>query len=444
MQHKGIEIFYIFFQGILVFQALTFTVLYVLTRRKDLFYYFVFLFLSAAYFFLNAPYTFFDITEDVVWDLWWYVYVNDLLIVIQNLFYLLFLMAFFSNLAPGKKIIKLFRQSLLFIPLLLALFLFLSISKVHYENEIIYYLVQLIPVIPSIIVAYSITKYRLPFAGLVATGLVFNIFGTCLTLLMNILRNYEVHHLFTEGYPLFFVRVGILADMIFLMAAILKKWHFQEKQLSTERLQSQLEAEQLRNKISGELHDDLGSTLSGISMYGYLTSDLLQSGEYEKARQSLAVIQKSAKEMTLNLGDLVWSINPKQDSFETLIERLDQYGTEICAAKNISFKVCYNGDPLKNELSMEARHHIFLFCKEAINNAVKHSQGSLLEIIMSAADGKLEVSVIDNGKGFDAMMVKRGNGLENMQKRADEIGAKLMLTSKKGEGALLTLQCNIT
>lgn len=261
---------------------------------------------------------------------------------------------------------------------------------------------------------------------------------------MIILRNIGVHHLFTDGYPLFFIRLGLLGDMIFYLAAILKKWHFQEKQLAVEKVESRLASEQLRNKISGELHDDLGSTLSGISMYSYMVSDLLQSGEYEKAKQSLSVIQKSANEMTSNLGDLVWSINPKQDSFEKLVERIEQYGTEICASRGISFKAFCDSIVSKDKLSMEARHHIYLFAKEAINNAVKYSEAVEIELSVQETIGKLIFSVSDNGKGFNTATIKGGNGLNNMKKRADEIEAEFVLKSNENEGTTVSLQCKIT
>jgi signal transduction histidine kinase len=312
------------------------------------------------------------------------------------------------------------------------------------DKQFIFYTVKLIAIIPAVVITYFVLKRKPPFATLVANGLMCTIAGTCITVCMIILRNNGVHHLFTDGYPLFFIRLGILGDMIFYMVAILKKWHFLEKELLKEKLESQLAAEQLRNKISGELHDDLGSTLSGISMYSYMTSDLLQSGEYEKAKRSLHVIQKSANEMALNLDDLVWSINPRQDSFETLIERMEQYATEICAAKGISFKACYNGIGPDKILSMEARHHIYLFLKEAINNAVKYSQATTLSLVVKEENGELIFSVIDDGKGFDRETVKNGNGLANMHKRAGEIGAIVAFQSQKNEGTSVSLKCKIT
>jgi signal transduction histidine kinase len=81
---------------------------------------------------------------------------------------------------------------------------------------------------------------------------------------------------------------------------------------------------------------------------------------------------------------------------------------------------------------------------ESLNNAVKYSNGTLLELSIKETNGILEFSVSDNGKGFDAVMVRRGNGLENMQKRANEIGAKLTVQSKQDEGSLVSMQVKIT
>ena len=294
------------------------------------------------------------------------------------------------------------------------------------------------------LVAYVVLTRKPPFAVLVANGLICTIAGTCTTVFMIILGNNGVNHLFTTGYPLFFIRLGILGDMIFYLAAILKKWHFQEKQLAVEKLQSQLAVEKMRNKISSELHDDFGSTLSGINMYTYMINDLLHSGKYEQVKQSVDIIQKSADEMSHYLSDLVWSISPGQDALQKLIERLEEYATIMAAAKNIQIRISIPDSTGNIHLPVETRRNIYLFCKEAINNAVKYSGGSLLELAVKEVDGKLEFSVSDNGKGFDAVMVRKGNGLENMQKRADEVGAKLVLSSKENEGTALSLVCKIT
>lgn len=199
-----------------------------------------------------------------------------------------------------------------------------------------------------------------------------------------------------------------------------------------------------RLRISRELHDEVGATLSGIAMYGHLAKEQIKTNQPAETEKSLDIMQQSSAEMVNKLNDIVWLINPEQDSLQKLIERLEEYATTMAAVKNMQVKVIVPEKISAINLPVENRRNIYLFCKEAINNAVKYSNGNLLELIIKETGGKMEFSVIDNGKGFDAFMIKRGNGLENMQKRADEIGAKLLFQSKMNEGAVVSMQVNIT
>jgi len=142
-----------------------------------------------------------------------------------------------------------------------------------------------------------------------------------------------------DRYPLAIIKLGMLIDIMLFQLALLKRWNEQEKQLAIEKILSQLEVEKLRNKISSQLHDDIGSTLSGVSMYSHLTNKQMERGEHEKAKVSLHIIQQSANEMSEKLNDLVWSVNPSQDSLPMMLERLQQYGLDMCSAKNMQFKM---------------------------------------------------------------------------------------------------------
>lgn len=215
----------------------------------------------------------------------------------------------------------------------------------------------------------------------------------------------------------------------------------QKAELEMQSLQAVL-SERLR--ISSELHDEIGATLSGISMYSHLTKEQMKKGQTAEIERSLNVMQQSSAKMVDKLSDIVWLINPEQDSLQMLVTRLEEYATDMAAIKNIQVRISVPEKIVEINLPVESRRNIYLFCKEAINNAVKYSNATLLELTVGEVNGKLEFSVSDNGKGFDAVMVRRGNGLENMQKRADEIGAKLILQSKENEGASVSLQCKIT
>ena len=230
-------------------------------------------------------------------------------------------------------------------------------------------------------------------------------------------------------------------------AAILRqfiKWRVRgiekEKVFLQEKLNMQHAVMNERLRISHELHDEVGATLSGISMYSHLTKEQIKNTQVSEVEKSLNIIQHNAGEMVNKLNDIVWLINPEQDSLQKLIQRLEEYAGEMAMIKNIQVKVITPANLHAIKLPIENRRNIYLFCKEAINNAVKYSDASLLEIIIKEAAGKLEFSVTDNGKGFDTTTIKRGNGLDNMQKRADEMGAVFYIDSKEDKGCHISLQ----
>jgi signal transduction histidine kinase len=243
--------------------------------------------------------------------------------------------------------------------------------------------------------------------------------------------------------------LGMLSIFVFLNFRNQKKINklageTHARQKTEMELQSQQAILSERLRISSELHDEVGATLSGIAMYSHLTKEQMKTGQMTEIEKSLNVMQQSSAQMVDKLNDIVWLINPEQDSLQKLVTRLEEYATDMAAIKNMKVKITVPDKIAEINLPIDSRRNIYLFCKEAINNAVKYSNGSLLELTVMKVDNKLEFSVSDNGKGFDAVMVRRGNGLENMQKRADEIGAKLTLQSKLNEGASLSLQSKIT
>ena len=210
------------------------------------------------------------------------------------------------------------------------------------------------------------------------------------------------------------------------------------------RLQSQQALMNERLRISRELHDEVGATLSGIAMYSHLTKEQIKHANTSEVEKSLSIMQQSADEMVNKLNDIVWLLKPEQDSLQKLIKRLEEYARDMAMIKKMHMKINVPEKLAEHSLPMESRRNIYLFCKEAINNAVKYSKGTLLALNVKETNGILEFSVSDNGKGFDPATIKRGNGLENMQKRADEIGARLNLQSKQNEGSLVSMQLKIT
>ncbi len=199
-----------------------------------------------------------------------------------------------------------------------------------------------------------------------------------------------------------------------------------------------------RLRISRELHDEVGSTLSGIAMYSHVAREQVKNSDNIHAEQSLTIMQKSAGDMVSKLGDIVWLINPQQDTISELFQRLEEYARQMTSAQNMQVVIDLPEDLSSVHIPLEARRNIYLFCKEAINNAAKYSQGTRIELQAKVEKGYIRFIVKDDGKGFDEISVRRGNGLQNMKHRAEEIGATFKIGSRPQQGSKIEMLYKLT
>ena len=175
-----------------------------------------------------------------------------------------------------------------------------------------------------------------------------------------------------------------------------------------------------------------------------MMNNFLVIGKIEEARHSADIILKSAGEITNRLSDIVWVVNPDRDSLLKLFDRLEEYAKDMASFHKIEVQTNIPETITALTLEMEVRRNIYLFCKEAINNAVKYSKATLLCLTIKEKEKLLEIIVQDNGMGFNVANVKRGNGLESMQKRANEINGQFNIYSNENEGTTISLICKIT
>jgi len=202
----------------------------------------------------------------------------------------------------------------------------------------------------------------------------------------------------------------------------------------------------VRHKISQDLHDEIGSTLSGIAMYSYITRGQINDQQPDEVEKSLAIIEKNAIDMVKKLNDIVWVVNPGYDSLESLLLRLQEYAVETAAAKGIAIVMELDENSIRNvKLSMNERRNIYLLCKEAVNNSIKYSACTVIAMTAGVDDSVLGLTIADNGSGFDtAAENNKGNGIVNMAARAKELDARFELTSSPGNGTIVGLMCKIT
>ncbi len=202
----------------------------------------------------------------------------------------------------------------------------------------------------------------------------------------------------------------------------------------TYRTRQKLKLQLLRNKIASDLHDDVGSTLSSIAIF----SEVAQQ-QSKEVIPMLDTIGDSARKMLDAMADIVWTINPENDQFEKIILRMRSFAYELLGAKKIDFEFIANDDVTKMKLPMDMRKNLYLIFKEATNNMVKYSDASKASFSISGTKEKLTMMIRDNGKGFDMTKLSEGNGLKNMKRRAEEIGAQLLIESFPGSGTTIQL-----
>jgi signal transduction histidine kinase len=170
----------------------------------------------------------------------------------------------------------------------------------------------------------------------------------------------------------------------------------------------------------------------------------VDNNEADAAKYAANIIQDSAAEMVYKLNDVVWLINPDKGSLQDLIDKLAEYAHKLCLAKNMKADVQVKGELDYLKLPIGTRRNIYLFCREAINNGAKYSKATILSMEVILHANILKIIIQDNGVGFDMSNVKRGNGLDNMLKRADEMGADVEIQSAPLQGCTILFGLKIT
>lgn len=207
------------------------------------------------------------------------------------------------------------------------------------------------------------------------------------------------------------------------------------------RLNQALKLHAIRNSIARDLHDEIGSNLSNISIFSEVAQQ--QNGTAAETEPILKKINEYARVSMTSMSDIVWMINARNDSFENIISRMRSLAAEIFEAKNYTLHL--NFDERLNELSlnMEQRKNFYLIYKEAINNVAKYADCKNVWISLQKEGNNIRLVVKDDGIGFDPKLHHKGNGLYNMEKRAETLNGKLKIESEQNKGTTtqLTFSC---
>lgn len=221
-------------------------------------------------------------------------------------------------------------------------------------------------------------------------------------------------------------------------------WVINRRKLARQKMlfQQQMELDKQRSKITADLHDDIGASLSSLQINSAVANQLMHKDDKEQARLVLDKIETQTHDLADKIGDIIWSMKPGNQEFMTMSSRIKNFANGILGATNIAYEIKIDAviDTLVTDIN--SRKNIVFITKEAINNAVKYSNATLLLIDLQVLQNKIQLKITDNGIGFNASEIK-GNGINNMRKRVAELNGVFGIISTPHEGTIITAQIPI-
>ena len=227
------------------------------------------------------------------------------------------------------------------------------------------------------------------------------------------------------------VFLGVLAGIIYLVSTAKLK-----RQLRAAQQKELIEHE--RARIARDLHDQLGANLTQVTLLGELAEmDKDSPGEVAQHAQQIC---ETARESTHSLDEIVWAVNPSNDTLEGLANYACKYAQDYFALAGVSYRAELPPNLPPTPIPPEVRHNVFLAFKEAVNNVVKHAHATEARVKLQLEPGKFILSITDNGRGLGDLSGKAlRNGLKNMRKRLTDVRGEFEITPGANEGTVVTL-----
>lgn len=236
----------------------------------------------------------------------------------------------------------------------------------------------------------------------------------------------------------------VSGGLFFVSAACLAVWRVERARSRRKlaALEHERALERERARIARDIHDDLGASLTEVALLGDMAGSKTESPE--EIRAQTRQISAAAREMSQSLEAIVWAVRPENDTLRSLVKYMSRRTDELFEKNPRQYQFNAPAELPDCPVHAEMRHNVFLAYKEALTNALKHAQTTLVRIEVACDGEVLRISVADNGRGFDLGQVRsEGTGLKNMRHRMAEIGGSLELESRPGCGTTVQLHLSL-
>ncbi len=274
-----------------------------------------------------------------------------------------------------------------------------------------------------------------------AIGTAVQIIFYCISLAF-ILLNQNTYSIFTS--PIFYFELGVVVAVFFFLLGLtyknkselilkIKEQEAMKLEVEKKGFETQLAVlnaqQEERNRISTDMHDDLGAGMTTIRLY----SELAKGKLGENVIPEIEKISNSASELLDKMNAIIWSMSSSNDTLGNMIAYIRSYALEYLEESNLRANIQIPAGLPEIEVPGKIRRNIFLVVKEALHNIVKHAEATKVDLIMEQHSSAFSFSIHDNGKGIDLDNIRTfGNGLKNMKKRMDDVNVKMEIENDNG------------
>ena len=212
-------------------------------------------------------------------------------------------------------------------------------------------------------------------------------------------------------------------------------------------LEQQRALEKERDRIARDMHDDVGGSLTRITLLTEIAEAELAVGKIiasEETKARLKKISSMSREVVRNMDEIVWAVDPGNDSLEKFASYICHLAEELLKMTPINCRLDVPTLLPNYFLGSDVRHNLFMVVKESLNNVIKHSEASEVSLQMGIAATEISIAISDNGRGFESNKLKPfSNGLSNMRNRMEKIGGRISWRSQPGHGTTVALVMNL-
>jgi signal transduction histidine kinase/ligand-binding sensor domain-containing protein len=224
------------------------------------------------------------------------------------------------------------------------------------------------------------------------------------------------------------------------LVGLVRYFSFRRLQRELARLEQQELLHRERARIARDMHDEVGAKLSRLSLLSDLAGQQAQLPE--PARDEVKEISETARETIRSFDEIVWAVNPRNDTLPDLANYLCRFAEEFFEGSPVQCTFDLPADIAARDLSTEERHHVFLAAKEALNNIAKHADARNVVLRLQLLPAAYEFQIEDDGRGFatDPTRTGTGNGLRNMRERMQLVGGEFLLAGGACRGTVVILR----